>query len=91
MKGKFRIELWIALIVALIFAASKAHDTTLEFGNLTNAGMSSIGSNTPPGYGDNVTSTSDTYGSYLEGTGFTPNITTNYSIGGIFGGNGKAL
>jgi hypothetical protein len=27
----------------------------------------------------------------LEGTGFTPNITTNYSEGGIFGGNGMAL
>ena len=32
----------------------------------------------PTAYGDNVSATSDAVGSYLEGNGFTPNITVDY-------------
>jgi len=65
-----------ALLVLALTAAAQA--TVLEFGTLTAAGTASVGGNTHPGYGDNVTATSDAFGSYLEGNAFTPNITTDY-------------
>ncbi|MHB9073643.1 MAG: hypothetical protein ACYC6G_08970 [Desulfobaccales bacterium] len=65
-----------ALLVLLLAVAAQA--TVLEFDTLTSAGFASVGGNTHPGYGDNVTATSDAFGSYLEGNGFTPDITTDY-------------
>jgi hypothetical protein len=65
-------------IGGLTIAQPSAHATILEFGTVTGAGWTSVNDNTQPGYGDNVTSTSDAYGSYGEGTGFTPDITTSY-------------
>lgn len=91
------MKLWrLALFGAiggLTLAQPSAHATILEFGTVTGAGWTNITDNAHPGYGDNVTSTSDAYGSYGEGTGFTPDITTNYQNLGLAGGSsaGQAL
>ena len=54
--------------------------TVLTFSDLVNSRGGTVFNYTPipDSYGDNVVATTDSVGSYLEGAGFTPNITTSY-------------
>jgi hypothetical protein len=64
----------IALICAISLIASGASATILTFSDLGLVNFDPI----PQSYGDNVISTNDGVGSYLEGNGFTPNVVTSY-------------
>ncbi len=83
-----------ALIVAisLCWCIAPARATTLIF--TTNPTVSVNGSLIPLDYGDNVTATTavlsdtKTY-NYLQGTGFTPNITADYQIWNALGNSGS--
>ncbi|HVO01173.1 MAG TPA: VPLPA-CTERM sorting domain-containing protein [Candidatus Cybelea sp.] len=71
----------MALVAALAVggAGSAAQATTMDFSTVTSTGETCIENGSSPCYGDNVNSTSDAYGSYTQGNGFTPNVTTTYS------------
>lgn len=60
-------------------ASAAAHATVLNFNNLTSAGVSCVGAGASSCYGDNVSAASDTYGSYSQGNGYTPNVGVSYA------------
>ena len=57
----------------------RAEATTMDFSTVTPAGETCIEAAAAACYGDNVTSTSDSFGTYTEGNGFTPDVTTTYA------------
>jgi hypothetical protein len=75
-----RVTLGLAATLALGVPGWAAHATTMDFSTVTSTGETCIEN---PGssscYGDNVNSTSDSFGSYTVGNGFTPKVTTTYS------------
>lgn len=62
------------VFLAGLLAATGANATILTFGDLGLLDFQPI----PQAYGDNVISTNDGVGSYLEGNGFTANVVTSY-------------
>ena len=67
-----------ALFIAM--GVQPASATVLTFSDLVNSRGGEIHTYQaiPDSYGDNVVATTDSVGRYLEGAGFTPNITTSY-------------
>lgn len=51
--------------------------TILTFSDMN---LPHVASPVPASYGDNVSATTDGAGSYLEGSGFTPNVTVSYQV-----------
>lgn len=81
-----QMVLTAAIAAAAIGAAgSAAKATVLDFNTLTGLGLGSVIGNSSPGYGDNVNALSDTWGTYQEGNGFTPDVTVDYR--NVFAGN----
>ena len=77
MKKKFFAGLAAGLFLFGVVQISNA--SVLTFDGLSGYNYQPINQN----YGDSITSTSDSYGQYLEGNGFTPHINVAYNtVGG---------
>ncbi|HVZ02718.1 MAG TPA: hypothetical protein VHA35_24635 [Dongiaceae bacterium] len=75
-------RLMMGLVAALAATGwgLSAQATTLDFNSVTPAGMTCVGTDSHPCYGDNVGSAADTtYGTYTEGNGFTPNVALHFN------------
>jgi hypothetical protein len=59
----------------------RAHATTMDFSTVTSAGETCIEAAAAACYGDSVNATSDGFGAYGQGNGFTPNVTASYAAG----------
>lgn len=74
-----RIALGLLAAAGLLCAFGlQARATTIDFGNGT-AGASCIENSMHPCYGDRVNGTSDAFGTYGQGNGFTPNVVADYA------------
>jgi hypothetical protein len=76
MKKKLFDGLATALLIFGMVGLANA--SLLTFEGLSGYNYVDINQN----YGDNITSTSDAYGQYLEGNGFTPHISVSYNTAG---------
>lgn len=77
MKKKYVVGLATGVFIFIVTAIANA--SILTFDGLAGYDYVPIDQN----YGDSVTATSDLYGQYLEGNGFTPNV--NAEMGSRWG------